>query len=295
MHPVLRLTVIALAASLLAACSPTAAYNRLALAGARGIQTTRDIPFGADPRLKLDVYAPPQSQGQLKPVLVFIYGGSWDTGDKSIYGFAGAAFSGRGFVTVIPNYRLVPAVRYPAFLEDNAQAVRWARDNARRFGGDPERIVVVGHSAGAYNASMIALDERWLKGAGVPQGTVKAWAGLAGPYDFLPLDDRATIAAFGQAPELPSTQAINHVDRRDPPAFLATGTDDTTVAPRHTSELAGRLQAVGVPVETRFYPKLGHVGIVTALGPLFRGRAPVLEDVSRFLHGRVGEAQPPRA
>lgn len=295
MSPAFRLTVIALVASLLAACSPTAAYNRLALAGARGTQTTRDIPFGSDPRLKLDVYAPSQAGSGPKPVLVFIYGGSWDTGDKSTYGFAGAAFAGRGFVTVIPDYRLVPAVRYPAFLEDGAQAVRWARDNARRFGGDPERIVVVGHSAGAYNAAMIALDERWLDGAGVPRGTVKAWAGLAGPYDFLPLDDRATIAAFGQAPDLPSTQATNHVDRRDPPSFLATGTDDTTVEPRHTRELANRLQAAGVPVEARYYPGLGHVGIVTALGPLFRGRAPVLEEVTRFLHGRTGTAQPPSA
>jgi acetyl esterase/lipase len=286
MPRVLRLAAAAFVAGLVAACSPSAAYNRLALAGVRGTEITRDIPFGADPRLKLDVYAPPRGE-RLKPVLVFIYGGSWDTGEKSIYGFAGAAFSGRGFVTVIPDYRLVPAVRYPGFLEDGAQAVRWARENAGRFGGDPERIVLVGHSAGAYNAAMIALDGRWLREAGVPPGAVKAWAGLAGPYDFLPLEVRSTREAFGQAPDLPSTQPINHVDRGDPPALLATGVNDGTVEPEDTRELARRLTAAGVPVETRFYPKVGHIGIVTALGPLFRGRAPVLNDVTRFLHERT--------
>ncbi|MBW3560250.1 MAG: alpha/beta hydrolase [Proteobacteria bacterium] len=290
--PALRLLALALLSGLLAACSPTAAYNRLALASVGGIQTTRDLPFGPDPRDRLDVYAPKTNGGGLRPVLVFIHGGSWDTGDKSIYPFAGAAFAGRGFVTVVPNYRLVPQVRYPGFIEDNARAVRWARDNARRFGGDPERMVLVGHSAGAYNAAMLALDERWLAEAGLPRGTIKAWAGLAGPYDFLPLDIPSTIATFSGAPDLPATQPINHVDRGDPPALLAAGTEDTTVEPRHTRELAGRLQAVGVPVETHFYPGLGHVGMVTALGPLFRSRAPVLNDVSRFLQAQVAVQSP---
>jgi acetyl esterase/lipase len=287
----LRLTVLALLSALLAACSPTAAYNRLALARAGSMEVTRDLAFGLDARHRLDVYAPPRGQG-LRPVLVFIYGGSWSSGDKATYGFAGAAFADAGFVTMVPNYRLVPEVRYPAFLEDNARAVVWARENAARFGGDPGRIVIVGHSAGAYNAAMLAIDQRWLRAAGAPRDTIKAWAGLAGPYDFLPLDDPSTIAAFGQAPDLPDTQPGAHVDRGDPPAFLATGADDRTVAPRHTRDLAVRLQAAGVPVETRVYPGVSHVGIVTALGPLFGGRAPVLRDVTTFLKARTGEPRP---
>jgi acetyl esterase/lipase len=291
MSAALRLSIVTLIGALLAACSPTAAYNRLALIRAGGVDITRDIAFGPDPRHKLDVYAPPREGGP-KPVLVFMYGGSWSSGDKATYGFAGAAFSDAGFVTVVPDYRLVPEVRYPAFIEDNARAVRWARDNAARYGGDPERIVIVGHSAGAYNAAMVALDPRWLQAAGAPRGTIKAWAGLAGPYDFLPLDDPSTIAAFGQAPNLPDTQPGAHVDRNDPPAFLATGADDRTVAPRHTRDLAARLQAAGVPVETRVYPGVSHVGIVTALGPLFGGRAPVRRDVTAFLKARAGGARP---
>jgi acetyl esterase/lipase len=225
-------------------------------------------------------------------VLLFIYGGSWDTGDKSIYGFAGAAFADGGFVTIIPDYRLVPQVRYPGFLEDNARAVRWARDNAARFGGDPERIVLAGHSAGAYNAAMLALDPRWLDAAGVPRGTVKAWAGLAGPYDFLPLDVRSTREAFGQAPDLPSTQPTNHAGRGDPPAFLATGADDATVEPRDSIDLAAKLRAADVPVELRIYPKLGHIGLVTALGPILGRRAPVRRDAIAFLQAQAGGPAP---
>jgi acetyl esterase/lipase len=288
----IRLLLLAVLAALLAACSPTAAYNQLALARAGGVQVTRDLPFGEHSRHRLDVYAPRES-GPPRPVLVFIHGGSWNSGDKATYPFAGTAFASQGFVTVVPNYRLVPEVRYEGFLQDNARAVRWARDNARRLGGDPERIVIVGHSAGAYNAAMLALDPQWLRDAGVPRAALRAWAGLAGPYDFLPLDDPSTIAAFRQARDLPATQPINHVDRTDPPAFLANGTDDTTVEPRHTRTLAARLTAAGVPVETRIYPGVGHVGIVTALGPLFGGRAPVREDVIRFLQSRT--AQPPSA
>lgn len=279
----MRALLIVVLAGLLTACSPTRLFNGLAAVGVGGIDRVRDQAYGAHPRQKLDVYVPRRGDGRPRPVLVFLYGGSWDSGEKETYPFAGLAWAGQGFVTVVPDYRLVPEVRYPTFLEDNAAAVRWARDNAARYGGDPDRIVLVGHSAGAYNAAMLALDQRWLERAGVPRQAVRAWAGLAGPYDFLPLDDRATIAAFGGTPDLPATQPVNFVDRRDPPSFLVTGTKDETVAPRHTRDLAGRLQSAGVPVQTRFYPGVGHVGIVLALSGPLRSRAPVLNEAGAFL------------
>jgi acetyl esterase/lipase len=282
----MRALLLLMVAGLLAACSPTRLFNGLASVGAGDVQRIRDQPYGAGERNRLDVYVPPRSDGRPKPVLVFIYGGSWDSGEKETFAFAGLALANRGFVTMVPDYRLVPQVRYPAFLEDNAAAVRWARDNATRFGGDPDRIVIVGHSAGAYNAAMLAIDGRWLERAGVPRGAVRAWAGLAGPYDFLPLDDPATIAAFGRVADLPDTQPGSHVDRGDPPAFLATGATDERVAPHHTRDLAQRIQAAGVPVETRFYPNVGHVGILLAVSSPFRGRAPVLDDMTRFLRAR---------
>ena len=286
----MRSALLALCGFLLAACSPTAAFNRLALLQAGSPEVVRDRAYGAHPRHRLDVYLPARTEGP-KPVLVFLYGGAWNDGDKSIYGFAGAALASRGFVTVIPDYRLYPEVRYPAFLQDNAAAVRWAREHAAEFGGDPQRIVLMGHSAGAYNAAMLALDPRWLRETGVPPGAVKAWAGLAGPYDFLPLDDEATIRTFGGTADLPSTQPVNFVSADDPPAFLATGAADERVAVRHTRTLASRLGAVGAEAQTRVYPDVGHVGLVLALAAPFRGRAPVLAEATAFLRSRSA-AQP---
>jgi len=265
---------------LLGGCSPLTAFNGLVPKDG-GVERAADLAFGDHARQRLDVYAPDGARG--RPVVVFIYGGSWASGTKDGYGFAGRAFAARGFVTVVPDYRLVPEVAFPAFLEDNAAAVRWVRANVAAYGGDPGRIVLVGHSAGAYNAAMLALDPRWL---GPDRAAVKGFVGLAGPYDFLPLDGPVTRAAFGSAPDLPATQPVNHASPGDPPALLLTGSDDTTVRPRNSEALERRLRAAGVPVERRVYPGLGHVGIVTALARPFRGKAPVLADAVAFA-GRV--------
>jgi acetyl esterase/lipase len=180
---------------------------------------------------------------------------------------------------VIPDYRLVPEVRYPAFLEDGAAAVRWVRTNIAAHGGDPDRLVLAGHSAGAYNAAMLALDPRWL---GADRAAVRGLVGLAGPYDFLPLDVASTREAFGEVRDLPSTQPVNLASAGDPPALLVAGANDTLVRPRQTALLAERLRASGVMADTRLYPKVGHVGVMTALAKPLRGKAPVLADVTAF-------------
>jgi acetyl esterase/lipase len=133
-------------------------------------------------------------------VAVFFYGGSWDSGRRQDYAWVGRALAAQGFLTIVPDYRLYPAVRYPGFVEDGALAVRWAADHARALGGDPGRIVLIGHSAGAYIAAMLALDDRWLEAAGVDPKAVRAFAGLSGPYDFLPLDGPVTQRTFGEFP-----------------------------------------------------------------------------------------------
>jgi acetyl esterase/lipase len=212
-------------------------------------------------------------------MIVFLYGGSWQEGTREGYGFVARALATRGFVVAVPDYRLVPEVRFPAFVEDGAAAVRWVRANAARLGGDPDRIVLVGHSAGAYNASMLALDPRWL---GQDRAAVRGFVGLAGPYDFLPLDGPITQAAFGGTPDLPQTQPINFASAGDPPALLLHGTADTTVYPRNSTRLAERLRAAGVAAQVKQYPEVGHVGILTAIARPFRGRAPVVEDVTAF-------------
>jgi acetyl esterase/lipase len=213
------------------------------------------------------------------PLVLFFYGGNWAAGMRQGYGFAGRAFASRGFATVIPDYRLVPRFRFPAFLEDGAAAVRRARETAPAHGADPDRIVLVGHSAGAYIAAMLALDPQWLGGE---RRFVRGFAGLGGPYDFLPLDTVPTRVAFGKAEELAATQPINFASADAPPALLLHGAEDTTVHPRHSRTLAERLAAAGAQAELRLYPRVGHVGLVTALALPFRRRAPVLADVAAF-------------
>ncbi len=241
---------------------------------------TRDIPFGQDPRQRLDIYLP-RGGAPRSPVLFFIYGGSWSSGSRGTYGFVGEAFAGRGYVTVIADYRLVPDVRFPAFIEDGARALGHVRTHIARYGGDPGRIFLAGHSAGAYNAMMLALDPRYLARAGVPRATVKAAAGLSGPYDFLPLEGPVTRAAFGAARNLAETQPVTFARRGAPRIFLGTGTADTTVLPRNTDALAARLEAAGVPVTLRRYDGVGHAGTVLALAPLMRW-TPVLDDLTAF-------------
>lgn len=239
------------------------------------------VAFGPDPRQTLDVHAPKGATNA--PVLVFWYGGSWASGRRQDYRFAGRALAAKGFVTIVPDYRLVPQVRFPAFLEDGAAALAWTAANVARFGGNPAAIGVTGHSAGAWIAMMLALDPRWLVAAGAP-GVVKAAAGLAGPYDFLPFKpDGAAAKALGNAADLRHTQPISFASATAPPALLLTGDDDTTVKPRNSLALAAAMTGAGAKGTARLYPGMGHIGIVLALSKPFRGRAPVLEDMTQFL------------
>jgi acetyl esterase/lipase len=272
--------LFALLPLLLGACSPLGAFNGVVAKDKGGVLVARNQAFGADPRQRLDIYAPRgTAPGAKLPVIVWFYGGSWNSGTKEEYAFAGRALAAQGFVVAIPDYRLVPQVRYPAFLEDGAAAVRLVRASAARFGGDADRIVLAGHSAGAYNAAMLSLDPVWL---GQDRRAVRGFVGLAGPYDFLPLDVASTQAAFGAVSNLQATQPINAASAGDPPALLAAGTKDTLVRPVQSSRLAARLAGAGVSVETKLYPGIGHIGIMTALSRPLRGKAPVLADVANF-------------
>ena len=265
---------------------PLAGFNALMPKDRGSARVAQGLAYGDGPRLKLDVYAPRTPAARPRPVIVFLYGGSWSSGHRQGYAFAGRALAARGFLVLVPDHRPVPEVRYPDFLRDCAAAVRWARRNAGRFGGDGERIVLVGHSAGAYNGAMLALDPSLL---GADRAAVRGFAGLAGPYDFLPLDDPSTIAAFGQWPRAEETQPIRYAAPGAPPALLLHGADDIRVKPRNSRALAARLEAVGADVRLKLYPHLGHVGILTALAIPFRRQAPVLADVAAFANEVTGQ------
>lgn len=276
-----------LAALLAAACSPLALVNGFVPTGDLAI--SRDIAYGAAERHRLDVYRPAGAAGDL-PIVVFFYGGSWQGGDRRDYLFAAEALAAQGFLVVLPDYRVHPEVRFPAFMDDAAAALRWARDQSSRFGGDPGRMFVVGHSAGAHIAVLLSLDGRYLAAQGLSPADIRGTIGLAGPYDFLPLSSARLKAVFGQdiGADLAATQPINFVapDSAAPPMLLASGADDEVVYPRNTVRLARRLRETGGVVEEIHYGGIGHYTILLALARPSRGLAPVLDDAVRFMRAR---------
>ena len=255
-----------------------------------GVLLERDVAYGPGPRRSLDVYRP-SAPGSGRPLVVFIYGGSWRGGSKAMYPFVARPLVQRGAVVVVPDYRVYPEASFPTFLEDNAQAVAWAFAHAEALGADPARIVLFGHSAGAFNVAMLALDARWLRAAGVDRDRLAGAAGLAGPYHFLPTTDPDVIPVFGAA-NTPANEPYALVDGHNRPMLLLAGADDTTVRPKNTLDLAARIRAAGGPVAENIYPDLAHIGIITAFAPLFRHRASVLDDVWTFVSGVRTSASP---
>lgn len=238
------------------------------------------IAYAGGPRGKLDVYCPQNPKGNA-PVVMFIYGGGWNRGERWEYEFVGRALASRGFVAVIGDYRLVPEVAYPAFLYDAAVAAKWIEDNISAFGGDPNKLFLAGHSAGAYNAVMLGLDPAFFREAGVTI-PIRGVAGLAGPYDFYPFEYNEVRAAFGAALNPEGTQPVKLVNAASPPMFLASGMNDPIVRPINTQTLAARLREHNVPVDERYYEGIGHMEIVTSIGAMLRWRAPVLDDMINF-------------
>lgn len=252
---------------------------------------TQGVRFGSHGQT-LDVWrAETAAHNDRRPVLIFWHGGGWVKGARQDYAFAGRAFARQGFVVVIPDYRKVPDVRFPAFVEDGAEAVAWVRDNIARYGGDPERIAFSGHSAGAHTAVLLALDPRWLKTADVDPGIVKAVVGLSGPYDFYPFTTKRSIDAMSHYPDFKLTQPIEQARADAPPMLLVTSTKDETVRPRNAINLSRRLKALGAPAELINYRGLDHEEVVMALSVPFRSKGPVLADSVAFLNRHLGKEQ----
>ena len=266
-----------------AAWSALAVFNALVPVDGGVARVAEAEAYGPVPRQRLDVYRP-AGGGEGLPVLVFCYGGAWNSGERGLYDFAGRAFAAAGFLTIVFDYRLVPESHFPAFVEDTAAAIAWAHREASRFGGDTSRIYLVGHSAGAYNVALAALDPRYLARFGLDPGIVGGVAALAGPFDFLPLDDPATIAAFGQWRNLEETQPVHMVAAGAPPFLLITGDADSTVYPRNSQRLAARLKEAGARAELVIHQGLSHTDVLTAIAWPLRWRAPVLDEITGFFH-----------
>jgi len=275
--------------TLLQACSPLNLVNVTSLGGAGERRT--GISFGPLPRHQLDVYrpsgpVPPQGW----PTVLFIYGGTWNRGERADYRFVGEALASEGLFTVIADYRLYPEVRWPDFLYDGALALRWVIDQGHK-GDSPDglpidsaKIYVMGHSAGAYNAAMLALDPRWLAPHGLAPTKLAGWIGLAGPYDFLPVTEPDAKPVFFHPNYPAGTQPIELATAGAPRTFLGAARNDPLVNPtRSTVGLGTKLQALGVPTIVQVYDRVDHFTLIGSLARPLRWMAPVLKDVSRFV------------
>ena len=266
--------------------SPAGILNALQPRG--GWRLHADIPYQPGPRGLLDVYTPVARSEAPAPLVVFFYGGSWQSGSRETYRFVGASLASQGFVTIIPDYRVYPQARYPDFLADSAQAVRFAREHAARWNGNPRHLVVMGHSAGAYIAAMLTFDKRWLGDVDLnPHKDVAGLAGLAGPYDFLPVVDPNLQAIFGGADRI-DTQPIRYVTHGAPPSLLIAPRKDGVVSPGNTRRLAAYIRGHRGKVKELHYAKVGHLSLVGAFAPALRFLAPVLADVSAFVRDPAG-------
>lgn len=262
---------------LLSACSPLPLLS--AISTDDGYQRLINQDYGAERRQQLTVYIP-RNVGGNADVVIFYYGGRWQSGSKEQYAFVADALTAQGFVTVIPDYRLYPDVDWRDFIQDGADAYQWVYQNIDRYHGNPKRIFVMGHSSGAHIAAMVNLNESLLEpGVKRPCGFV----GLAGPYDFLPIADADVQQVFSSAADLRDTQPATFVNKGDPVMLLLHGRDDTTVKPGNTTRLAERVRQSGSHVEQKLYEDLGHVGILISLSSTFRGYSPALQDGVTFM------------
>lgn len=218
------------------------------------------------------------------PTLIFFYGGSWRDGDRQSYGFVGRAFAARGFVTYVADYRKAPRHRFPAFIIDAAKVIAQVHKAPCT---DPDRLFIMGHSAGAHIATMVALDPQWLAAEGLKPDIITGVIGLAGPYDFYPFTSEPARDALGKWPRPEETQPINYARGDAPPLLLLHGETDSTVKPGNSVRLAEAVAAKGGTAASKIYSSIDHADIVMAVARPFRKKAAVIDDVVSFTE-RVG-------
>ena len=289
-----RLLAILLSAVVLSGCTSAVFLAANAPAAFGPFERTANLAYGPGPRQRLDVYVPEAPTKEARAVIVFIHGGSWNSGSKDQYRFVGSSLAERGFIAVVPNYRLNPAVRFPDFVGDAATAVTWTLRNIASYGGDPQRVFVMGHSAGAHIALLLTLDRRYLAAAGASADDLRGVIGLSGPYDFK-IDSDLLRAVFGSAPDLQQTQPVYFARGDAPPLLLIHGTDDVVCWAKHSIRLTELVRAAGGQAELRLYPGLGHGDTLAGLSRVGRGRAPTLDDVAAFVNRQPVPMQQPAA
>lgn len=287
--------------ALLLSVAAVAGCSSILFAGLNGLSAgadlaeSRGIVFDRNLDLKLDIYRPKDASNA--PVVVFYYGGRWEFGKREDYRWFGEALARHGFVAILPDYRKYPQVKFDGFMTDAANALAWSFEHAAEYGGDPDELFVMGHSAGAHLALMLASNAKWMAPHQIKPTQIAGAVGLAGPYNFLPLTEDDMIGMFGSTPEQQArSQPINFVDGDEPPMLLLHGADDTTVWPKNSTTLAQAVNAKGGHAQVIIYPGVTHSGILLSVSPTFRGKATALDDSVRFMKKIVAQrrAAPPK-
>lgn len=261
-------------------CNTLQAFNKLTPKDKESILLAKDLVYGTAALQKYDIYGPKEAHGKL-PIIVFFYGGAWNSGNKDEYVWAGRSLAALGYIVALPNYRLVPEVHFPVFVEDCALAFKHIRANSDTYNGDKDKIILMGHSSGAYNASMLALDNHYL---GADHAAVKAFIGISGPYDFYPFDVRESIDAFSNWPHPNETQPVNFATKKDIKFLLLQSRSDIIVGSKNSINLELALKASGNEVELKFYENVTHQEMVASLSIPFRNKASVREDIEIYLN-----------
>lgn len=277
-------------ASLVAACSPLGLANTAAKI--YPLQVQRDLSYGDQARQNYDLYLPqmPSAKASATPVIIFFYGGSWNSGDKSGYEFVGRRLSSEGYIVAVANYRLYPQVTYPDFLVDSAKAVsaiqKQLQQTQYKAMQPASQVVLMGHSAGAYNAAMLALDDHWLAAERLDRRkVVKGWIGMAGPYDLYPIALKDVQPVFHHPNYPAQSNPIDFVTGVDDiPALLMAPSDDEVVSTeRNTYALGKKLKDAGEKTKVVTVEGTSHATLVGTLSPILFFKGSSMVPIKAFI------------
>lgn len=233
-------------------------FKGLQTVGHRPGRTVRDLHYGRAPEQVLDLYLPADPRPGRQ--LVFFHGGAWSSGHKNEYAFLGSALAAFGVRTAVVGYRLYPQVRYPAFVEDAAHALAWLQREGPRHGFDAGPLFLMGHSAGAHIACLLALDERYRRRAHLDDGIIRGVIALSGVYRFRPENSPLHAAIFASAaPDYEQVKPINFVGASQVPLLMLHGSKDTTVAFKTARRMQEAAVAAGQKVTLHTQSGYGHV------------------------------------
>lgn len=251
---------------------------------------TKNIAYGERPAEKLDVYQPAAPGPH--PVLIWVHGGGWSTGSKELYAPVAQRIVPENVVVVIPGYTLFPHAHAFDQVREIARAFRWTRENIARYGGDPDRIILGGQSAGAHLSGLVSLDASYLETLGHSPAEISGWYGIAGPYSIPAQvkyertarhhDIRLLYDFFDGEGNFERGSPQNFVRSDTMPILLIHGSADETVPLRMGENFHNALRAVNAPSTLKIYHGAAHSGLL--FDALTHPKPQLISDLIAFIN-----------